>query len=716
MGNKNKIFFFDGVKVTLLGRVTSSVSNLNDKQCFLFQIIPKPSARFCPNIFYSVFKMSVPRKLLFDEWLKNNKDKSALENLILSMIGRDVDFPKLKQIIKNVCCGIQSRWIRSNRMISRFFQQYSEWISKNQDFSTCLLDVRPSSSNPNIGRPKLNFSQSSLRTRKRKAKQLIGNTDTAHLLMAAEMKLRSSGKRNSAKILQELGTASPSRGTALKNSRLSINHPKNLQPDHALALIVDTNLSTHQYNLLREHTAEVSPKMYPSYTCIKKAKVLCYPENITVTESYAEIQLQSLIDHSLRRLCVAQEEVLLSIPGIEDVNAIIKWGCDGSEQSSYKQKFSEENTSDSSMFFISIVLLQLYATLNERKVIIWNNPAPSSTRYCRPIKFLFTKETRDVILREVESIKHQILVLQPTQILTEKLKFEVKSNLVLCMIDGKVCNALSAYTSSQVCYICGASPKNMNNLEALSNRNVDTNMLEFGISPLHSWIRCFECMLHIAYRIEIKTWCVRGEENKEIVKIRKEYIQNRFRNEVGLLVDMPKQKSGSTNDGNTARRFFGDPKTTAKITGLNENLLQRFHTILSCIGCGFQINHAAFDHYTRETRELYLSEYAWYMMPVSVHKILFHGKDIIASCILPIGQLSEEAQESRNKDVRNYRELYTRKTSRIETNTDLLHRLLISSDPYICSLRKAPLTKKRALDSEVLALLSEPEAEYFDSE
>lgn len=104
------------------------------------------------------------------------------------------------------------------------------------------------------------------------------------------------------------------------------------------------------------------------------------------------------------------------------------------------------------------------------------------------------------------------------------------------------------------------------------------------------------------------------------------------------------------------------------------------------------------------------------MMPVSVHKILFHGKDIIASCILPIGQLSEEAQESRNKDVRNYRELYTRKTSRIETNTDLLHRLLISSDPFICSLRKASLTKKQALDSEVLALLSEPEAEYFDSE
>lgn len=92
-------------------------------------------------------------------------------------------------------------------------------------------------------------------------------------------------------------------------------------------------------------------------------------------------------------------------------------------------------------------------------------------------------------------------------------------------------------------------------------------------------------------------------------------------------------------------------------------------------------------------------------MPVSVHKVLCHGKDIIASCILPIGQLSEEAQEARNKDCRKYRELFTRKTSRIDTNTDLFNRLLISSDPYIASLRKAPKTKHSEVTPEVLELL-----------
>lgn len=65
-------------------------------------------------------------------------------------------------------------------------------------------------------------------------------------------------------------------------------------------------------------------------------------------------------------------------------------------------------------------------------------------------------------------------------------------------------------------------------------------------------------------------------------------------------------------------------------------------------------------------------------MPVSVHKVLCHGRDIIAYWILLIGQLLEEAQEARNKHNRKYGEPFTRKTSRIDINTDLLHGLLIT--------------------------------------
>lgn len=121
-----------------------------------------------------------------------------------------------------------------------------------------------------------------------------------------------------------------------------------------------------------------------------------------------------------------------------------------------------------------------------------------------------------------------------------------------------------------------------------------------------------------------------------------------------------------------------------------------------------KINLEKFDVYAKQTLELYLKEYPWYSMPVSVLKILCHGKDILTSCILPIGQLSKEAQEVRNKHNRQYRELFTRKTSRLDINTDLLHRLLITSDPFIASLRAPPKTKRGQIILEVLELLEEP--------
>lgn len=113
-----------------------------------------------------------------------------------------------------------------------------------------------------------------------------------------------------------------------------------------------------------------------------------------------------------------------------------------------------------------------------------------------------------------------------------------------------------------------------------------------------------------------------------------------------------------------------------------------------------------FEEYTRNTLILYLDLYAWFYMPASVHKILFYGANIIKSFgLIPIGILSEKAQESRSKDFKRYREFNTRKCSRIYTNTDLLHKLLVSSDPYVSSLRQKPATTKLEIDLEATNLL-----------
>lgn len=625
----------------------------------------------------------------------------------------------LQNFVRRICNEFNDRWKKSYRTNRVFLKNNAAWLTKNIDLTTFVCQRNKSMPVKTGGRPEKDFKDCSDRTKEKKAKELLTATDENMLFKAAEMKLRSHGKRVSATIVKELFVSSPERGSQIKRRRKSAEQSLSLSPEQSLAMIVDLGLSTHQYKLLRQYAMSINSKIFPSYDPVRISKCACYPDAIIVTESYAEVRLQSLIDHTISRLCMTLEEVFERIPEyLYDVQIIIKWGCDGAQHNKYKQKFKEETASDGNLFSISMVPIEIIAfkRYSKQKVIIWKNTAPSSTRYCRPIKFVFAKETREFIRDEVSKIELQISAIIPTTVAIGEKDFNVKPTLVLCMIDGKVCSALSEYSSSQVCYICGAKPSSMNDPIAITNKPIDEKMLSLGISPLHARIRSMECLLHIAYKINIKQWQAKGDKNKEEVLNRKTEIQQKFKNEMGLLVDMPNQTSGNTNDGNTARRFFRNAEKSAEITGIDKDLIHRFQVILECLASGYEINSTEFDKFAIQTRNLYLEKYHWYYMPVTVHKILFHGKDIIENCILPIGQLSEEAQEARNKDTRNYRQRFTRKTSRVDSNADLLHRLLISSDPLMCSLRMPPKTKRGDILPEVLTLLQNPDIIIEDPE
>lgn len=167
------------------------------------------------------------------------------------------------------------------------------------------------------------------------------------------------------------------------------------------------------------------------------------------------------------------------------------------------------------------------------------------------------------------------------------------------MIDGKICSTLTNQ-SGQNCHICGATPKLMNNLKEVQGRPVDEESHSLGVSSLHAWIKCFECLLHIAYKLNIKTWQIKKADKSQTDRRKKE-IRDRFRREISLLVDIPKQGFGTTNNGNTVRRFFSNPEVAANITGINQFLIKRFDTVLRTISCGYAVNVEAFQKYCLDT-------------------------------------------------------------------------------------------------------------------
>jgi len=103
--------------------------------------------------------------------------------------------------------------------------------------------------------------------------------------------------------------------------------------DEVLSLFIEAKLTKHQYLLIRTFVnKKTSSNILPSYQNIINAKKKCYPEMISISESKAEVELQSLLDHTASRIVASQKTVLDSVP-VGLVNNLIligTYGFDGS--------------------------------------------------------------------------------------------------------------------------------------------------------------------------------------------------------------------------------------------------------------------------------------------------------------------------------------------------------------------------------------------------
>lgn len=193
------------------------------------------------------------------------------------------------------------------------------------------------------------------------------------------------------------------------------------------------------------------------------------------------------------------------------------------------------------------------------------------------------------------------------------------------------------------------------------------------------------------------------------MKLSQNTLDNNWKNQPDLIIEVlhhtdPKIFECLSSQQLMNKILLPDCKFAADATGVNENLIIRFRTILIAINSSRRIDIPKFRSYAYETAKLYIHHYHWYFMPPSVHKVLLHGADLMDCFDLPIGTFSEEAQEARNKDFRNVREFNSRKSSRANTNEDILHWLLISSDPVITSLRTFPRKKLFEFDRNQTSL------------
>lgn len=624
--------------------------------------------------------------------LNINEKMDFAENFILSQHPYTEEQKKdIKRRFSYVKSEIKCRWTKAKGT--------NAFMKKNEQWLEGLFEL-PKINKSKPGRPTKSFEESSERCKRRKTEALRLSDSPDKILYAAQMELRARGSRCGSEILKDI-TENQNRAHEYKKGveNLTQDRKSLICSEKALTMFVEANLTKTQYEIIRETVGNL-----PCYSILQQQKKKCYPpkEAFHVTETSAEVDIQALVNHTAQRLLESLQEVLCLLTDEErnSLNMICKWGCDGSQQAQFKQKFENNSACDSHVFQSSFVPLRI--TYGSNNKVLWQNPTPSSPAYCRPIRIRFIKETIDVTNEEISYVENAAKSLVPTQVLFGEISCNMQCTMLLTMVDGKVCNAATGTRSTLRCYICGQTSKDFNKMKNVEN--VDPENLKFGLSTLHARIRLFESLIHIAYKLPVDDLTVKSEENKKFIENTKKKIQNDFQSKLGLRVDFPKAGFGNSNDGNTSRRFFEDPELAAEITGLDASFINRIKIILECITSGFKIDVKKFSEYTKETAEKYVQLYGRHPMTPTMHKIFMHAPLVIEHALLPIGLLSEEAAEARNKHFRLYRQNFARKFSRVSCNVDVMNRLLLTSDPYISGKRK--LTKnKKSFSSEALSLL-----------
>lgn len=183
-------------------------------------------------------------------------------------------------------------------------------------------------------------------------------------------------------------------------------------------------------------------------------------------------------------------------------------------------------------------------------------------------------------------------------------------------------------------------------------------------------------------------------------------IHSKLFEEFSVRVDVVQHGSGTSMNGNSARKFFSDPPKLAKALGINEELVKRFAYSILAFKQKEGINLAKLETYCTETYKLYFSTYTWAKLNPTVHKMLRHGVAIAREFPLSLAYFAEDAAESMHKFYRKNSISHARQNSRANRLKDVFNRSVDLSDPLISMfyLDKRCESRNSDLPSEFISL------------
>lgn len=238
----------------------------------------------------------------------------------------------------------------------------------------------------------------------------------------------------------------------------------------------------------------------------------------------------------------------------------------------------------------------------------------------------------------------------------------------------------------------------------------------------HQYINDAQWFLKIIYhlRADLLSWSERGKMVKNRIKKAWEIILNEIQASTGLRLDQcdSSGNSGTNTTGDQVREFFSYELRNSTIKAVPKarqnnfkRLIQLYSVILRVVSSIECVKIQKFRQLTTDFALFVAKEFNWIEYSMAVHSLVFHSAELVyRNNSVGLGKLSEEALESANKDISNFREFLSRKYGHLENITDVFNRLFIRCDPVINYIVQSSCGKRMSKKRVILTCPTEDDS------
>ena len=360
------------------------------------------------------------------------------------------------------------------------------------------------------GHPEKSFNESGPSS-KRKKSSLVASSNSPFRLIDAGQKLsKQINGIDSKKIIDFMIGRDLSTDEIInivkKRQDIKVNSPQ-----ECLKLYLEMGLTQRSYQTLRNNSIKNNfSEMYCSYRKLQEQMAKCVPISLECSDDHFKIDPHDLMQQTITRIIHHEMTKDCSLDMHFDpieINKLFhesKIGVDGAQNgSNYALHFSDKAKTDSDFVLVTMVPL----SLKYLESIIWQNRKPNSISFTRPVFFVYDKESPELIKEILHFVNSSLDVndVFTIQLNSTEFKFRINSQIKWTMIDGKVVNFATNNKATLRCNVCTKTFKDFKN-EPPSIQPINEEILDFGISPLHSKLKIFEYLLNLGRKNHIENY------------------------------------------------------------------------------------------------------------------------------------------------------------------------------------------------------------------